>query len=733
MTGAVPEYADFADLRRVGIGYAQEASGEIWTDYNLHDPGVTLLEQSCFALSELAYRIAHDPRDLLTDARGHFNFRDLALFRPRKVLNSDPVTTADLEIWLSACEGAASVTLMPAGAGGPGLYDLLVVPASEDVAHQPLYEAMARAFDAVRPLCCDRNAIRIARCREVQLAGQVEMIPDALPEFVAAQMYQAVSIILRGGAHGAEAGGITRQDAYAAPEAMLRGREGHRDHSLDLDNHLGDLRALPGLRDIGPLKLEPVGAPPDGAGPFYFASRLPRTAEEIALTVTLNGVPIPLDPVRLHEEFVRISAERIAQARHHFDATDWHVMRPGRRRDYSHRQVDGLLPGFYRAAMQSQADVGAGLKTYRQAIDGHLASIAGDLSELPRFFAAETDISTHDPATWHRRRALLDYLIALQGEEMPATRHTGLHHYLGDRARHGFELDWRLRYLLALPRLNAARITGPGPAGAGGFLGRLSILADLAAEQTVQAGIGGLLDDYGLRIGEDEAGGGPRAEMAGEDADPDAGYRLEDEPGMPPDLLDMLGMEAEARPFPAAALRDLVPWTGAGMISHRQFLRLADRRHLFLTPEGGGWSILFDDGAGRAPLRLARCDDHASARRDLARLLATWRQLHRDSEAMVLVEDILLRDGPRDVAGFRPHVAHLVLTGWTARCAIPAFRRYVEDLVEQHAPAHLLIRPLWLSLPGMRRFASLHAAARAGEAGAGGKLRDYLAKCEAGA
>ncbi|MCI5224583.1 MAG: hypothetical protein D3924_18435, partial [Candidatus Electrothrix sp. AR4] len=40
---------EFAGLRRQGLEYAQQFSGELWTDYNLHDPGVTILEQLCFA------------------------------------------------------------------------------------------------------------------------------------------------------------------------------------------------------------------------------------------------------------------------------------------------------------------------------------------------------------------------------------------------------------------------------------------------------------------------------------------------------------------------------------------------------------------------------------------------------------------------------------------------------------------------------------------------------------
>ena len=40
-------------LREMGIEEIQKLSGKIWTDFNLHDPGVTILEQLCYALTDL--------------------------------------------------------------------------------------------------------------------------------------------------------------------------------------------------------------------------------------------------------------------------------------------------------------------------------------------------------------------------------------------------------------------------------------------------------------------------------------------------------------------------------------------------------------------------------------------------------------------------------------------------------------------------------------------------------
>lgn len=52
------ESQDYYFLREKGIEYIQSLSGAVWSDHNLHDPGITTLEILCYALSDLGYRTA---------------------------------------------------------------------------------------------------------------------------------------------------------------------------------------------------------------------------------------------------------------------------------------------------------------------------------------------------------------------------------------------------------------------------------------------------------------------------------------------------------------------------------------------------------------------------------------------------------------------------------------------------------------------------------------------------
>ncbi len=83
---------DYASIREEAIGLVQKLSGKIWTDYNVHDPGVTILEQIVFTLTELGYKTSFDVADYLSDADGKIDYESQALYAPSLVTQQFPVT-----------------------------------------------------------------------------------------------------------------------------------------------------------------------------------------------------------------------------------------------------------------------------------------------------------------------------------------------------------------------------------------------------------------------------------------------------------------------------------------------------------------------------------------------------------------------------------------------------------------------------------------------------------------
>lgn len=108
-----PDHLSFKNLRVEGIRHIAQLSGKLWTDHNLHDPGISILEVLCYALTDLTYRNNLDIKDLLmqdpANPQNENNF-----FRPAEILTCNPLTINDYRKLLIDIEGVRNAWLVPA-------------------------------------------------------------------------------------------------------------------------------------------------------------------------------------------------------------------------------------------------------------------------------------------------------------------------------------------------------------------------------------------------------------------------------------------------------------------------------------------------------------------------------------------------------------------------------------------------------------------------------------------
>jgi hypothetical protein len=156
-----------------------------------------------------------------------------------------------------------------------------------------------------------------------------------------------------------------------------------------------------------------------------------------------------------------------------------------------------------------------------------------------------------------------------------------------------------------------------------------------------------------------------------------------------------------------------------------------------VAPEGGGWRLLFDPGAGEEVFDAGRFAERGGAVRRGNELRAFLSDLNRRSEGVHLIEEVLLRGTGRS---FAPLTLVAVFAGWSARTATPGFRSLAEETLALLCPAHLAYRVLWLGHAEMQTFEALEldwrvayrdAASGGPRAGdldrAAGALRGFLA------
>ncbi|WP_299885362.1 hypothetical protein [uncultured Lacinutrix sp.] len=90
------ESEDYITLRKKGIELIEKLGSTYWTDYNIHDPGITLLELLCYSQTEIGFKLGFSIEDLLayrTDQE--LKWDDQCFYTAREILTINPFTDND--------------------------------------------------------------------------------------------------------------------------------------------------------------------------------------------------------------------------------------------------------------------------------------------------------------------------------------------------------------------------------------------------------------------------------------------------------------------------------------------------------------------------------------------------------------------------------------------------------------------------------------------------------------
>lgn len=216
---------DYESLRREGIAWLEKLAGPEWTDFNAHDPGITILEQLCYVLTDLSYRINYDMEDLLS--RPDQDTYD-SLYSPRQILVSKSVTLLDLRKLVIDVEGVKNAWIEPVAESQPPLFylekqaldsggqviNLTGGEGAKAIVLQGLYRILMEKSEALdkdgnaivreaagrlhvqRGLAVDFDAIQILERQEIQLQAAIEIDPAADPDDVYLAILEKIAAYL---------------------------------------------------------------------------------------------------------------------------------------------------------------------------------------------------------------------------------------------------------------------------------------------------------------------------------------------------------------------------------------------------------------------------------------------------------------------------------------------------------------------------------------------------------
>jgi len=164
-------------LRAEGIKTIQELAGDSWTDHNAHDPGITILEQLCYAITDLAYRLDYDIQDLLGD--NHTAHQEL--FSPATILTNSSVTWSDLRKVVIDIKGVKNAWIEKvtsdnsADSVAKGLYKVIVEKDDLVSLTKDLKDTIKEHLVVSRNLCEDFEEINVLDKQKIQLTGTIEI------------------------------------------------------------------------------------------------------------------------------------------------------------------------------------------------------------------------------------------------------------------------------------------------------------------------------------------------------------------------------------------------------------------------------------------------------------------------------------------------------------------------------------------------------------------------------
>jgi len=121
------ESQDYAFLRQQAITWIEQMGSRYWTDYNTHDPGITILESICYGLTDLGYRTGWDIADILAEDAQQPVAEKQTFFTPREILVTAPLTVHDYRRLLMDIDSVKNAWLTPSGRATPkGIYDVVL-------------------------------------------------------------------------------------------------------------------------------------------------------------------------------------------------------------------------------------------------------------------------------------------------------------------------------------------------------------------------------------------------------------------------------------------------------------------------------------------------------------------------------------------------------------------------------------------------------------------------------
>ena len=731
----------YTELQRRTLAELQRLSGEMWTDYNPGDPGVTVADAANYALTETGYRQEFPLEDYLAGKDGSWVQEMYGLFPARSVYPSAPVTAEDYRrAILTRFPTVENATVIPRRETGQYDVRLRISPYFN---HDGSVEAsVLRFLNRHRNLCEQFGRIETESPEELSFHADFEIETGCDATEILVEMYDMAVRYLAGDVEivrPVSDGTLPmREDEwYEGPVRNARADiPAQRNTEYELYMRL---TRIPGIVSFKTC---------------YFKDKDGHIVTDFTEGYTLNlSKDLKHMKVRIGRERVyadgdefeeRLKAKffmrgtfrtrRLMQEREGRDTAgngrNNHVRkekatlyRSEYKNIYDHAPLADDLPSCYATSdkdllRDTPAEEKAAARNFGNylrlfdllmqrglnELDGLKRLLALDMSgkelsrmeTLPDGVLDMSKVNDRYRNTVALRTRYMDFIDGLYGTDSAPEWMTEFDCYgqtEDDRLRR------RMRFLKALPEMIRDRprsfdITGTyGGENVPVFKRYLSLLLDFDTDE--ETTVGNVLPGHNLILMGD---GEHRERLRG----------LMSSQMIDDDVFDPGAVEAVAEDIPPATkdeklkryedLRRHLPIFNSNWINGSLFREGITLGNYNLVDAGNGeWLLVFRGKEETRRMNLGRSDDRGRLSGWANTLCRYLRELNRLCEAVYVVEKNLFDP-------VEPFTVMLVFTGWTARTRSPRFREACTQLVRSVIPSHLKMEIHWIGALQMQYF-----------------------------
>ncbi|MCH8987735.1 MAG: hypothetical protein IIA92_02900 [Chloroflexi bacterium] len=421
---AAADESSYDALREEGIKLLQELSGDLWTDYNLHDPGVTILEQICYALTDLIQRTEREMPDHLSGTSGRIDFENQALFRPDKVFPSGPLTVSDYrKLMFDAVPELENVWIFPVTGEGPkGLYRIyaqlaeLAEEREGEQANRWVADKIGDIYAANRNLGEDLEDVRVVGRSDCSMLGVVETEGERAPSDILAEIYFRVSQLIASSISSSSFEealdlGKSLDEIFTGPlttHAYIDGEklETYRE-TITISDMIEVVSKIDGVRYVERLWFrdeqgdDTESIPHDPLSETVPRLRLPSGGGDEGIILRSNGREHAVSLREVRREFDRRNAEYLIQRQTVQDFSEVFTMPTGTYQDLgTYYSLQEQFPDTYGinryglpvSAAPARKAQAKNLKAYLWFFEQVMANFQENLAQYPRLFSLDRQL-----------------------------------------------------------------------------------------------------------------------------------------------------------------------------------------------------------------------------------------------------------------------------------------------------------------------------------------------------